>query len=237
MPAHRTAPSIALIVQWPNSVAEPAAQHLARRLADCKLNATWAVEEPTQIAALRAANHTRRPIDLALLISGAGAVVEAIDRGLTRFRVAGEEIASVSVAAELPRGVAERRLRQAGVRAVVSPSIRSERSIVTALPFGLWNLAPHIAAPAPRRWFGLFGRASGDILKLVGTTPALAAIDMARAGAPGSRGWTAIDRLIEEVAESSARGIVTITSIADIAAELSDSTATRPQRSILKMAA
>jgi hypothetical protein len=237
MPALRTAPPVALIVQWPNSVAEPAAQHLARRLADCKLSATWAVEEPTQIASLRAANHTGRPIDLALLISGVGEVVEAIDRGLTRFRVAGEELASVSVAAELPRGVAERRLRQAGVRAVVGPSIRSERSIVTALPFGLWNFAPHIVAPTPRRWFGLFGRASGGISKLVGSTPALAAIDMARAGAPGSHGWSAIERLIDETAEASARGSVVLTSIADIAAELSDSTAARPQRSILKMAA
>jgi hypothetical protein len=212
-------------------------QQLVRRLSDRRLSATWAVEEPAQVASLRSANHRGQPIDLALLISDASSPIESIDRGLTRFRAAGEEITAIHVGAELPRGSAERRLRQAGVQAIVGPSVRGESSTITALPFGLWKFGPHISAPAPRCWFGLLGRPTGNISDLVGAAPAVACIDLARAGSVGSRGWRAIEQLVEQAAEASARGSVRIETIASIAAELSETVAARPQRSILRMAA
>ena len=234
----RTVPPVALIVLWPNSVAEgPIVQQLVRRLSERRISATWAVEEPTQVASLRSANHKGQPIDLALLIADASNPIESTDRGLTRFRAAGEEITAVKIGAELPRGSAERRLRQAGVCAIVGPPVRGESSTVTALPFGLWKFGPHISAPAPRRWFDLLGRATSSISKLVGAAPAVACIDLARAGSGGSRGWRTIEQLVEQAAEASARGSVRIETIASIAAELSETVTARPQRSILRMAA
>jgi hypothetical protein len=238
MTAHRTAPPFALVVQWPNIVAEgPAVQQLIRRLSERRVPATWAIEEPSQAAAVRASNLRGQPIELALLIADVLKPIEALDRGLTRFRVAGEEITAVQMGADLPRGSAERRLRQAGVRVIVGPPIRNESSTVTTLPFGLWKFEPHINAPAPRRWFGLFGRATGDVSHLAGGATAVAIIDLARAGAAGSRNWRAIEHLVDQAAEAAARGKARIETIATIAAELSETIATRPQRSILRMAA
>jgi hypothetical protein len=238
MTAHRAVPPVALIVLWPNSVAEgPIVQQLVRRLSERRLSATWAVEEPTQVASLRSANHKGQPIDLALLIADASGLIEAIDRGLMRFRAAGEEITAVYVGAELPRGSAERRLRQAGVRAVVGRTIRGEASTVRALPFGLWEFGPHMSAPAPRRWLGLFGRATNDISNLDGTSPAVASIDLTRAASTDSRNWRTIEQLVDQAAEASTRGTARIETIARIAAELSETIAASPQRSILRMAA
>ncbi len=234
----RTVPPVALIVLWPNSLAEgPIVQQLVRRLSERRISATWAVEEPTQVASLRSANHWGKPIDLALLVIDSSSAIESIDRGLTRFRAAGEEITAVHVGAELPRGSAERRLRQAGVCAIVGPSVRGESSTVTALPFGLWKFGPHISAPATRRWFGLLGRATGNISNLVGASPAVASIDLAGAGSTGSSNWRAIEQLIDQAAEASTRGKARIETIATIAGELSETIAARPQRSILRMAA
>lgn len=234
----RTVPPVALIVLWPNSMAEgPAVQQLVHKLSERRISATWAVEEPTQVASLRSANHKGQPIDLALLVADASGAIEAIDRGLTRFRAAGEEIASVHVGAELPRASAERRLRQAGVCAIVGPSVRGGSSTVTALPFGLWKFGPHISIPAPRRWFGLLGGATNSLSNLAGAAPAVATIDLARAGSTGSRNWRAIEQLIDQAAEASARGTARIETIATVAAELSETIAARPQRSILRMAA
>lgn len=238
MTAHRTAPPVALIVLWPNIVAEgPAIQQLVRRLSERRVSATWAIEEPSQAAAVRSSNHRGQPIELALLIADVLNPIESLDRGLTRFRAAGEEISAVHSSVELPRGSVERRLRQAGVRAIVGPPIRGESSTVTTLPFGLWRFEPHISAPAPRRWFGLFGRATGEVSNLVGASPAVAVIDLACAGATGSRNWRAIELLVDQAAEASARGKARIETIATIAAELSETIVARPQRSILRMAA
>lgn len=234
----RTVPPVALIVLWPNSVAEGAmVQQLVRQLLERRISATWAVEEPTQVATLRSANHKGQPIELALLIADASNPIESVDRGLTRFRAAGEEITAVHVGVDLPRGSAERRLRQAGVCAIVGPLVRGDSSTVTALPFGLWRFGPHISAPAPRRWFGLFGRATCSLSNLAGAAPVVATIDLARAGSTGSGPWRAVEQLIDHAAEASARGTARIETIATIAAELSETIAARPQRSILRMAA
>lgn len=238
MSTQRTPPPVALIVLWPKSVAEGSgAEQLLGRLADRRLCSTWAVEEPSQAQSIRSTRLKMASIEVAMMVADGSSPVQSIERGLERFHAAGEAIAAVHVNAELPRGSVERRLCQAGVRAVVGPAIRGESSTVRALPFGLWAFGPHLIAPAARRWFGLFNRPTRNISQLTGSAPALACIDLARAGSMGARGWRAIEQFIEQAAEASARGSVRVVSITSIAAELSETTASRPQRSILRMAA
>ncbi len=237
MSAQRTVPPVALIVVWPKSVADGSgAEQLVRRLAGRSLCSTWAVEEPSQVQLLRSAS-LKASIEVAAMVADGLSPVESIERAVDRFHAAGESIAAVHASAELPRGSVERRLCQAGVRAVVGPAIRGESSTVRALPFGLWRFGPHMIAPAARRWFGLFNRPPRTISELIGSAPALACIDLARAGSMGARGWRAIDQFIERAAEASARGSARVVCIADIAAELSKSACVRPQRSILRAAA
>lgn len=238
MTVQRIAPPVALIVLWPKSVtAGSVAQQLVRRLSERRICSTWAVEEPSQAQMLRSLTVKAQPVELALMVTDRSNAIASIEGGLDRFAAAGEAVVAVHAGVELPRGSVERRLCQAGVRAVIRRTIRGESSTVRAMPFGLWEFGPHMSAPTSRRWLGLFGRATSGISELVDDSPALACIDLARASSMGSRGGRAVEQLVEQAAEASARNSARIVTIANLAAELSETTASRPQRSILRMAA
>jgi hypothetical protein len=105
------------------------------------------------------------------------------------------------------------------------------------LPFGVWEIQPHLNLPAKRRWFGLFSQKGRELNSPENAGPTVASIDLERVGRQGSRSWYAIERLIHQSAEASARGAARIITIDQLAEELSDTAATRPQRSILRAAA
>ena len=232
----RAVPAVSLVVLWPKKVAAGAVvEQLLERLSERRLSSTWAIEEPAQAAVLYSSG-TTQTIDLALSINSAADPVEEVERGLGRFSVAGKSVVAIQAGAALPRGSVERRLCQSGVRAVVGPSIRASASIIRPLPFGLWELAGHIKAPAPSR-LNLFGRRPRDLFPSADQSPSIASIDLGRVGSTASRAWQAVERLVDEAAEACAHGNSRNMSIAEIVAELSDSAAARPQRSILRLAA
>lgn len=236
MTAPRTAPSVALVVLWPQSASGgAAAERLVRFLAERRLPSTWALEQPAQALALRSLR-TPAAIDPALLVAEAAGAVEAVERRLQQFLAADEPIESVYAAA-WPRGAVERRLRQAGVRAIVSPPIRAAASTVRSLPFGLWSVTPHIAAPSSRRWRDMLRRTASALSVLPDDSPAIACIDLARAASSGSRSWRGIEKVVDEAARLAAAGAAQIVTVAQLAAELSATHAPRPQQSILKLAA
>jgi hypothetical protein len=233
--AHRAVPSISLVVSWPGSVTGPCAEQLARRLAQARINSTWAIEDPAQVAAIQLNSRKASDAEMALLVGGVSNLAEAIDHGLARFERAGQEIVAIQVDRSLSRGGIERRLRHSGVRAVIAGPARGKSPIVRPLPFGIWEFGPQISTPSARRWLP---RVRNKACNLRSTeSPAVANIDITKLAAASSRGWSSVERLIDEAGEISALGIIRILTISDVAAELSEASAIRPQRSILRAAA
>jgi hypothetical protein len=232
--AHRAVPSVSLVVSWPGSVPETCAEQLAQRLRRARVRATWAVEDPAQAASIKRRSQRAADAELALMVSGPADVAEAIDRGLDKFERAGQEVVAIQIDRSPARGSIERRLRQSGVRAVIAASTSGKSSIVRPLPFGVWEFGPHVTAPASR-WLSVLGHKRSDLTAIEST--AVANIDLKKLVATSARGWHSVERLIDQAAESSALGATRIMTVAEVAAELSELTATRPQRSILRAAA
>jgi hypothetical protein len=233
--ASRTVPSVSFVVSWPGSVPGTCAQQLAQRLAQAQVSSTWAVEDPVQAAAIKLNSSTAANADMALMVSGVSSVAEAIDRGLARFEHAGQEIVAIQVDRSISRGSVERRLRQSGVRAVIGGPTRGKSPIVRSLPFGVWEFGPQVSAPSARRWLRILGNDVSDLC--LAESPAVANIDMKKLDSVSARGWNSVERLIDQAGEISALGTTRIMTIAEVAAELSEMNATRPQRSILRAAA
>jgi hypothetical protein len=234
--ADRTVPPVSLVVRWPNSVPVAVADQLARRLSDARLASTWAIEEPTQAAVLAGRSHGSAAPASALMVA-AGNPAAAIEAGIAKFQKAGIPLEGIQIDGALTRGSVERRLCQAGVRAIVTGPRHGKASLVRPLPFGVWELGPHVVVPPRRKLFGLLSGSPQQISSASEPSPAIASIDMARIGGSQPGNWRAVDRLISDAAASAASGAARIVSIAEIAAELSEVAAPRPQRSILRAAA
>ncbi|HEX6961028.1 MAG TPA: hypothetical protein VF175_04125 [Lacipirellula sp.] len=235
--ADRSVPLVSLVVRWPNSVPAAVADQLARRLSDAHLSATWAIEEPAQAGALEARAAGSAEITSALFVAASGSPSAAIDTGLSKFQKAGVPIQAVQMDAKLARGSFERRLCQAGVRAVVASPTSAKSSLVRPLPFGVWELGPHVVIPPRRKLLGLLSGSPQPIIRAADPSPAIASIDIARIGAANGGNWRSVDQLIDDAASHAAAGAARIVSIAEIAAELAGVAAPRPQRSILRAAA
>ena len=162
---------------------------------------------------------------------------DAVYEGLDRFDAAGLAAAAVHVAASLPRAAVERRLRQSGVRAIIINNAAGKSTSIRPLPFGVWEFQPHVSAPKRRRWLSGLIRHSRELLDAEDASPSAASIDLARVGSLNSRSWRDVQHLLDQTAEACRAGLARAATIADLAAELADHSAARPQRSILKIAA
>lgn len=235
--ANRGITPVSLVVRWPSSVSAATADQVARRLTNAGLTSTWAIQEPDQAEMLRATGIKTEKISTALIIPASNDPAAAVDSGLNKFQREGHALQGIQVDASLSRGIVERRLRQAGVRAVVTGPTSASHSAIRPLPFGIWELGPHIVVPPRRRMLGLLPSSFRDILSPDDSSPTIASIDMARIGASNARSWRSVEQLIHQAAEDAATGAARVVSIAEVATELSQLAAPRPQRSILRAAA
>jgi hypothetical protein len=231
---------ISLVIRWPKSIsASPLPQQLMRRLLKSRLAVTWAIEEPAQAAALASQSGSMNLLESALTVpdSSPATVAEAIEQGIRRFNAADNAIAAVQLGAGLPRGAFERRLRQAGVRALVVSASAGNATVVRPLPFGIWEFRPHLSAPKTRNWLSIVGASARRLADSMGSSLTVASIDLARVSSASSRSWREVEQLLDQAAEAAHNGHTRIVTIADMTAELSDLHAARPQRSILRIAA
>jgi hypothetical protein len=67
--------------------------------------------------------------------------------------------------------------------------------------------------------------------------PLVVVIDLSRVSALGPRAWQACDQELAAVAQDRAADAVAVRNVAEIAAALTEATAVKPQRSILRAAA
>jgi hypothetical protein len=120
-----------------------------------------------------------------------------------------------------------------GIRGVVISS--QDAAAPHALPFGVWSFSPHAALPRRRRWFDwLRGRQATLGSHLPG--PAVVTVDLSRAGETGSRTDREIAAALDDVAAAHRDGAIVLTTLGELTARLSEASAPRPQRSILRAA-
>jgi hypothetical protein len=162
---------------------------------------------------------------------------DAVYDGLDRFDAAGLAAAAVHVGANLPRATVERRLRQSGVRAIIINNAAGKSTTIRPLPFGIWEFQPHLSAPKRRHWLSRIIGNARWLMDAEDASPSAAGIDLARVGSLNSRSWRDVEQLVDQTAKACRAGFARAATIADLAAELADHSAARPQRSILKTAA
>lgn len=231
-------PPVSLVIRWPDGIqAEGIPKLLARRLMEFHVAATWAIEEPRQVSALTACIGKPHAPEAALLIDGASdaGLGETLARGLARFDTAGVPVGALAIQGELKRGVLERTLCQAGIRAIVGGAAKAKATGVRSLPFGITEFRPHIEGPASQRFLP-FGGISRRLNPETLASPAVISIELSRAAAT-ARSLRTVETLIEQAAEAVDDGAVRAVTISQLTTELSRQAASRPQRSILRVAA
>jgi hypothetical protein len=236
----RPLPLISLVVRWPKQIpAEPLPKQLLRQLSESRLAATWAIETPAQAYSLMARGIDGNLIEAAVMVADSEPtrVHEAVYEGLNRFDAAGLAAAAIQVGASLPRASVERLLRQSGVRAIIISNPAARVTTIRPLPFGVWEFQPHLSVPNRRRWLSALIRNSRGLTVAEDASPSAASIDLGRVGSLNSRSWRDVEQLVDQAAEACHGGFARAATIAELAAELADHSAARPQRSILKIAA
>jgi hypothetical protein len=240
MISERPAPPICLVAAWSaESSADGTAVELFRRIADAGLPSTWAVATANQVDSLRKVSGKSKPTIAALGPQGKDA--EASDSwmrdvsGVVKsLRATGAAVPLVFVQASPSRGSHERSLHALGIRGLIASGMPTPGA--RPLPFGLWQLTPRVALPSVRRWTRLFMRAEQPLIDRADTAPTVAAIDVRRLAAAGSRGMREADRAIQQLAQAGRVGAAQAVTAAEMVEQLSSAAAARPQRSILRAA-
>ncbi|HMO86346.1 MAG TPA: hypothetical protein PKC18_15645 [Lacipirellulaceae bacterium] len=242
MTKDRSPRQAALVVNWPHRVPAPPAREMARLLAAARLPATWSLDQTTQIEALASWGALRGPgAEAALLAEGRpiahedlahdGAARE-ITRRLELLRGSGLSVDVVQCGPEMASGAWPRTLRALGIRgAIVDGS-----GMTRALPFGVWLFAPQTSLPRARSWRSWLQRRPPPF-RAAKRGPALAIIDLAAAGAVGSRRWREVEQTVADAAEIHHANHVALTTVGQIAHGLAQANQPRPQRSVLRTAA
>lgn len=231
----RSATPVCLVIRWPRELApQSGPAQLLRRLVEDHLPATWGVESVDQAAVFESAIQLA---ERALLLpkTPAEAANDIIADGIHRFDAAGHELATLCVSGELPRGQIERQLAQQGIRGIVTESAASDSEWSRPLPFGIWQLAPQGTLPSQRKWFRRVGGVPQDFFATA-ANPAVVNINLAAAGGPGTAAWRELEKVIDQAATASDQGVIQLTTVADLTAELARQNAPKPQRSILRAA-
>jgi hypothetical protein len=230
------APSVSVFVRWPAEAAASVAEQFAKGMAQAGIRSTWGLAVPAQAQTLAVWIDSAAAVEVAASIEKLTKDFDAIGRILKAFDASGQKVNAIEVSGALPRGLFERQLCQAGVRAVVLGRANRNSSMARPLPFGVWEFAPTTALPARRRWLGLLSSRASQLQASL-EAPGLAVIDLGQVASSQSRVAHAIDQYLRSVAELKAAGQIRVATVGELAAEYTRPTAARPQRSILRSAA
>lgn len=232
----------ALVVKWPHQVPLVAAREFCRRLIDLKLAATWSLDQASQVEALASWGAVRCGAEAALLLDGASgaanehSAAQECARRLVLLRATGMDVTMVHASRPIDEGTWPRTLRALGILGVVADAAGADHH-ARALPFGVWQFAPAAEAPSPPRWFGWMRRRRPVLAGAGRQNSAIVTIDLARAGLPGSRPWCDAELAIADMRQAVTAGEASLETLGQMAARLGQTSAPRPQRSILRAAA
>jgi hypothetical protein len=242
MKIHQTARPAAVVISWSRTAALATVRDVARRVAAAAAPATWAIEQASQIESLAGWGLSRRALDVALIAGGADAtsalaVDDAVARELARrldvLRDSGSDVSVLQASLALATGAWPRLLRALGIRGMLVAA--QNAAAPHALPFGVWSFSPHSTLPRRRRWIDWL-RGRQPLFNPYIPGPAIVTIDLARAGETGSRTEREIASALDEVAAAHRDGTVALTTLGELTGRLSEASAPRPQRSILRAA-
>jgi hypothetical protein len=244
MKADRARIEAAIVIKWPHSVPVAAAREVSRRLVDCRVPATWSVDQATQVTALASWGVAQMGAEAALIVSevkgaaSSGAEQEAgreMARRLDLLRSAGASVDLVQGGPELAAGHWPRTLRALGVHAVVVEG-SADVGPARALPFGVWQFTPQATAPHVSRWTDWFRPRRRLMFAVRHGAPAVVTIDLARLGAAGSRPWRDMEATIAQARDLVAGGAIALLTMGQLTARFTTAHAAKPQRSILRAA-
>lgn len=242
MKIHQAARPTAIVLTWSRSAAPATVREVARRVVGLAAPATWALEQASQVESLVGWGLSQRELDVALIAEGVEADLarptdDAAARELARridvLRDSGSGVSVLQASPALAAGAWPRQLRALGIRGIVVASRGA--AAPHALPFGVWNFAPHAALPRPRRWFDWL-RGRQPLLDSRVPGPAIVTIDLARVDEAASRTGREIATALDEVTAARREGEIALTTLGELSARLSEASAPRPQRSILRAA-
>jgi hypothetical protein len=242
MKIHSPARPAAIVITWSHNAAPAAVREVVRRIVGLGIPTTWALQQASQVESLAGWGLSRQRLDVALaaeVLESNGArtaddgVVRELARQLGLLRDHGSEVSTIQATPALATGVWPRLLRGLGVHGLMVAS--HGPAAPHALPFGVWHFAPHAALPRQRRWLSWLRRRPALIASHV-RGPAVIAVDLARMAAPGSRGWREAEQALDEAAAAHHEETIALATLSTLTARLSEASAPRPQRSILRAA-
>jgi hypothetical protein len=216
---------------------EPLASRLARQLAEGGFSATWSIEDAAQFRAIESWSKPRITPDVALLAKDAvgGAPAENFAARLEGHFAAGMNVRSMHIPGSAARTMNHRALFAAGIRSIVvdQPVTGGAR----ALPFGLRQFSPRLVVPRGGWFAGWFGGGPRQFIAAATGGMLLAGIDLVRLRSKAARGWRAVEQIIRELDDARAEGVIGVATLSEAVRQLAESSAVRPQRSILRAAA
>lgn len=230
----------ALVIHWPQSAAPAAAREVAARLTARGVSATWSIDQASQVEMLASWGVGRHGADTALIVepatlqSAPEAAASELARRLELLRSSGANVEMAYAGPELIGDSWPRTLRALGLRGVVAAQA-GQPAAARALPFGVWHFTPVARAPRVRRWSDWF-RARRPLFAAAPAAPAVVTIELGRVAAAGSRSWREMEASLDEAVESHLAGTVGLVTMHELAAQLTQASAPRPQRSILRAA-
>lgn len=127
-------------------------------------------------------------------------------------------------------------LANLGVAAIVSaPSSAAPTQAARQLPCGLWQLQPSVSLPRPSGRWSLLPRRRPSLAQLVGERRlGVAALDLSLASPRDLRHFAT---LLDEIGQASRSQKLKVSTVSEIAAQLTQQSEVKPQRSILRRAA
>jgi hypothetical protein len=225
-------------------------RELVELLDSYRLAATWAVGDPAHSATTALLTLSEIQHEIALLgdhhwlgpNAGRKRFAHELARRVSQARSAGIELNTI-----MPRvaPIAEHidLVVKHGLRATVGTAAITEGRNQTVLPhalhYGVWEFAATARLPLQSSWFSGAGRKLTKCIRAAANTAATIhlLVDAPALEHDGRGAMSSVARLIGEVGQLHARGMIRTETLGAAAARLSDLPVAKPQRSILSRAA
>ncbi len=227
-------------------------RHLAHLFNGHRLPATWAVDNVERAKLLDDSQFARSNNELALVISSEEDISTRPFATRLRSQVSALNrmtSTAISLVVGNPstlRGQASV-LSEQGIGAILvnmsDPQVLPTRQPSAPRPMGcsLWQLAPTVTLPLPRRLWRLLPARHYSVKQLlstgksIGTT--LVVIRAEELGRKSARSLQSFEKLLREVSWAASHSLLSVVNTSEVVAELADQRRVKPQRSILRAAA
>jgi len=223
--------------------------HLVHLFSGHRLPATWTVDSPDRVGQLRKQHTSPEKIEVALKIdrhwlsplSSHSQFRAALDSRISALSVASGTSTHLVVGDPQLLRTRAAVLAEQGITGIFSERQDcSAPAKLRPLPCGLWQLEPSFCIPPKRSLINFLARRCPSMKQLQaakGAHTTLVMVQSAELGKAGARALRRLEKLLREISWASSRAQMTVSTVGETLAELSEQRAIKPQQSILKAAA